>query len=244
MRAREAWERNAEAWIAWAREPGHDHYFTDFLRPRLLELLPPPLGLSLDIGCGEGRFTRELRRAGYRVIGVDSSPTLLAAARANDPQTEFVEADAASLPFADATAELIVACMSLLNVDELDSVVAEVARLLLPGGRFCFANLHPSTTFAYLRERDPDASYGAERGYTATARRGGLEMTFHDIHRPLEAYGQALERAGLLIEAVREPLPTDEHVAVHPGVARWLRRPRFLLVRAIRPPARTPGSAA
>jgi SAM-dependent methyltransferase len=231
---REAWEGNAEPWIAWAREPGHDHYYSEFLRPRLLELLPPPTGMTLDLGCGEGRFTRELKRAGYRVVGVDSSPTLIAAARTSDQETEFIQADAASLPYGNGAAELVVACMSLLDIDELDAVVGEVARVMAPRARFCFANLHPSVTFAYLLASDPHASYHAERAYVTTARRGGLEMTFHDIHRPLEAYGHALEKAGLVIEAVREPGPYDEHVAAHPEVARWLRQPRFLLLRAVK----------
>jgi hypothetical protein len=106
----------------------------------------------------------------------------------------------------------------------------------VPGGRFCLANLHPTTTFANLLECDSEASYSSEHAYVTSAARDGLEMSFHDIHRPLAAYTQALERAGLLIEAVREPSPTEEHVAARPEVARWLRRPRFLLVRTIKPP--------
>jgi hypothetical protein len=71
--------------------------------------------------------------------------------------------------------------MSLLNLDELDSAVEEVARVLAPGGRFCFATLHPTTKFENVLEDDPGASYHDERVHVLTARRGGPEMTFHDI---------------------------------------------------------------
>jgi len=49
---RDAWEAEARNWVAWARTPGHDSYW-QFHRDRFLQLLPPPKGLTLDIGCGE-----------------------------------------------------------------------------------------------------------------------------------------------------------------------------------------------
>jgi hypothetical protein len=60
-------------------------------------------------------------------------------------------------------------------------------------------------------------------------------MTFHDTHRPLGDYFGALERAGLLVEALREPAPDDAYVADHPEVERWRRAPAFVVVRARRP---------
>jgi SAM-dependent methyltransferase len=118
-----------------------------------------PAGLTLDIGCGEGRFARELHRSSYEVVGVDSSPTLACAARTASPEIEVIEADVARLDFDDGVAHLAVACMSLLNIDELDTVLSEIARVLAPAGHFCFATLHPSTSFDYVLDRDPDASY-------------------------------------------------------------------------------------
>src|SRR5262245_13024757 len=69
---RDTWEHNAEAWIRWAREPGHDSYWR-FHRDRFLELVPAPGRLTLDIGCGEGRLSRDLAALGHEVVGIDSS---------------------------------------------------------------------------------------------------------------------------------------------------------------------------
>ena len=58
MSLRAAWERNALAWAQWARAPMHDSYWR-FHRDQFLALLPPPRRLALDLGCGEGRLSRE-----------------------------------------------------------------------------------------------------------------------------------------------------------------------------------------
>jgi SAM-dependent methyltransferase len=101
---RDAWERNAAGFIAWARAPGHDSYWR-FHRDQFLELVPPPGRLTLDIGCGEGRLSRDLKALGHTVVGVDASPTMVAHAREADPALEVRLADAAALPLPDGAAD-------------------------------------------------------------------------------------------------------------------------------------------
>jgi SAM-dependent methyltransferase len=125
--------------------------------------------------------------------------------------------------------------MSLLNLDDLDGVVAEVARILAPGGRFCFTTVHPANSLKPMGGFGYGEGYFQTYAYPETRERGGLRMTFHDTHRPLEAYTGALERAGLLVEALREPRPSEAYVAEHPEVERWTRAPGFLVVRALKP---------
>src|SRR5919198_6447948 len=77
------WEDRADEWLAWARTPGHDaywHYRDIFFE----ELVPRPWGRTLEIGCGEGRVSRDLAERGHHVTAVDSSPTLVTYARALD----------------------------------------------------------------------------------------------------------------------------------------------------------------
>jgi SAM-dependent methyltransferase len=125
----------------------------------------------------------------------------------------------------------VVCSMALLNFDDMDAAVREAARVLEPGGRLCFSTVHPWNSL----KSGPD--YFAEHTYAEERTRGGLTMVFTDRHRPLSALSRALEGAGLLVEALREPVPDAEHIAAHPSVEQWTRRPAFLLGRAVRPRA-------
>src|ERR1700682_5639646 len=82
---RGAWDEHAGDWVRWARSAELDHAFWRLNLPALVDLLPAPSGLTLDVGCGEGRVARALKELGYSVMGLDSSPVLVAAAREADP---------------------------------------------------------------------------------------------------------------------------------------------------------------
>ena len=192
---RERWEAHANEWIAWARAAGHDSYWR-FHRDQFLQIVPPPGHRTVDIGCGEGRLSRHLKQLGHVVVGVDASPSLVAAARELDPSMDIRLADAAVLPLDDASADLVIAFMSLQDVDAMPAAIREIGRILQPGGRLCFAIVHP------INSRD------------------GLTMTFHSQHRPLESYVLALEEAGMLIEALREPRVPD-HAIKSDRSRRW-----------------------
>lgn len=236
MSLRDAWEAEARNWVAWARAPGHDSYWR-FHRDRFLELLPASSGLTVDLGCGEGRFPRDLKAAGYEVIGIDASQTLIEHARAADPDGDYRVADAAELPFADASVQLVTALLSLHDMDDMEGAVAEAARVLVPGGRLCAAVVHPINSGGKFEASTPDAafiireSYFTQRQYADAVERDGLRMTFTSHHRPLEAYFDALERAGLLVERLAE-VP-DSWPASAPD-DRWRRIPLFLHLRAVK----------
>ncbi|MGI8479594.1 MAG: class I SAM-dependent methyltransferase [Gaiellaceae bacterium] len=97
---RAAWEEQAAGFIAWARKPDHDSYW-QFHRDQFLELVPAAGRRTLDLGCGEGRLSRDLKALGHELVAVDASQTMLAVARDADPDLETHLADAAALPFSD-----------------------------------------------------------------------------------------------------------------------------------------------
>jgi SAM-dependent methyltransferase len=237
---REAWDDNAADWVRWARSPELDHAFWRLNLPAMLDLLPAPRGATLDVGCGEGRLARELKRRGYEVVGLESSPALADAAREADPELTVHLADAAAMPLPDGGFELAVASLSLMNMDDMPAVVREVARVLKGGGRFCFSVLHPVNTWGDAETR----SYFEAAEYEERIEEPGGAMTFHDTHRPLSAYFDALAAAGFAVEALREPTPGDTHVAAHPAAARWRDRPAFLHVRALVQTGVSRGAAA
>jgi ubiquinone/menaquinone biosynthesis C-methylase UbiE len=229
---RERWEEEAPNWIRWAREPDHDSYWR-FHRDRFLGSLPAPGRLTLDIGCGEGRVTRDLRGLGHHVVGIDQSASMIAAAQAADPDGEYVEADAAVLPFDDGSAELAISFMSLMDMDDMAGAVREVSRVLGPRGRFVVAVVHPINSAGEFvpRQGVDDApfvieSYLERRPYADHLERDGLEMTFHSLHFTLEDYSRAFEAAGFLLMELRE-LYDDEN-------PRWGRVPLFLRWTAVK----------
>jgi SAM-dependent methyltransferase len=228
------WEGQAERWVRWAREPGHDSYWR-FHRDWFLELLPPPGRLTVDVGCGEGRLPRDLKALGHTVMAVDRSPTMVAHAREADPELDVRQADAAALPLEDGAADLVISFMSLMNTDDLEAAVREAARVLEPGGRYCVAIVHPLNTAGAFTSREPDAPFVIEGSYfehgekEVPVERDGLEMTFLDAHRPLQDYFAALEGVGLVVERLREIRDDGD-----PDDNRWQRIPLFLHLRARR----------
>lgn len=241
MSLRDSWEAHARDWVHWSRWPHHDHFYWRFNRPRFLELLPSPGRLTVDIGCGEGRLSRELHALGHRVVALDSSPTLARMTRDHYQPEPVVVADAAQLPLPDGVADLAVAFMSLQDIDDVGAAVREAARVLEPGGRFCFAIVHPLSSAGAFADDHPEAPFSIEDSYlgprrtSVTVQREGLRMTFNSEHRPLEAYTGALEAAGFLIESIREPSPDTVHMRDRPDTVRWSRIPCFLHLRALRP---------
>jgi len=235
MTLRGAWDRHAQDWIRWARTPGHDLFFWQFGLPHFLELLPEPGRLTVDAGCGEGRLTRILRDEGHRIAGFDASGQLARAAVTHPDAAPSAVADAASLPLKAAGADLYVSYMVLQDVDDLDGVVRESARVLGGGGRACFAIIHPAQSALDLDAATPAArSYFAPRRITDVVERDGLRMTFESEHRPLERYARALEDAGFLIEAIREPVPDQALIAALPSAAKFADVPWAIFIRAIR----------
>ncbi len=234
----EGWEPWAEQLIPWARTPGLDSYWR--VRDRFFELLPPPR-TALEVGCGEGRVTRDLHARGYETTGLDAAPTLVRLAQEADTGGAYLVADAAALPFAEASFDVVVAYNSLMDFDDLPGAVREAARVLEPGGRLCASVTHPIADAGRFESREADAPFVISGSYLESSRfegtfsRDDLTITFHGYVHPLQAYARAFEDAGLLLEALREPRVPDDEVERDPAEARWQRLPAFLHLRYVKP---------
>jgi len=230
------WEREAENWVRWARTPDFDAYWR-YRDAFFDEVVPAPGKRTVDIGCGEGRVTRDLAARGHHVIGVDLSPTLAGAARAAVPGDPYLVADAAALPFPNASFDLAVGYNSIQNALELDATIRESSRVLLPDGRLCICMTHPMADAGHFESLEPDAvfildtPYLERRWLDETEERDGLTMRFAGPAYPLQDYARALQEAGFMIELIREPAMIRPE---KPQDARWERIPMFLFLRAVK----------
>lgn len=242
MSTRKSWEEEAGNWVEWARTPDHDvfWYYAPFF---FEEIVPAAQGLTLEIGCGEGRVARQLASRAYNVVALDSSLTLVRAAREADSHSVYLSGDATTLPFADATFQTVVAYNSLqtmTSMADMTQAVREAGRVLKPSGHFCLCVAHPMTDVGRIREPSGggdliiSGSYFEHQCVNETVTKDGLEMTFHGWTYTLEDYGRALEEAGLLVERVREPVPSAEQVTKRPSLEGWRRVPLFLFIRAVK----------
>lgn len=165
-----------------------------FARQRIanvLSLLPPLRGRRLiDLGCGMGTFTIEAARRGAVGVGIDPAPAALAAARRVaaaeiEAGALFVRADAARLPLADHSADLVLAAdlAEHLDDDTLDHVLREAARILRPEGQLVLYTPEQRHLFERLRSRRlllaPDPSHVAVRtaaSLTQQVSKAGLKV--------------------------------------------------------------------
>jgi SAM-dependent methyltransferase len=215
MNTAAAWEANAEDWLRWTDPANERDGFAPTTWPALRDLLPAPMGITLDIGCGEGRGARELAALGHQVVAVDRSPTLVRAARARGTESVLL-ADAAKLPIRSRSIALAFASMSLLDIDDLESAIAEVDRVLAPASALVAAIVHPSVSMfdpSQMREGSLQliAPYLHHRRSVDRVERGNLAMTFESLHRPLSAYFEPLMSRGFavtgFVEAGDGPMP-------------------------------------
>jgi demethylmenaquinone methyltransferase / 2-methoxy-6-polyprenyl-1,4-benzoquinol methylase len=96
---------------------------------------PKPGERILDIACGTGTSTLPLAKSGATVIGVDFSPEMIAEAGKKHPKIEFRHADAMKLPFGDDEFDAVTISFGLRNVQDPKQALAEMYRVLKPGGR-------------------------------------------------------------------------------------------------------------
>lgn len=123
----------------------------DYFDRVMAERLAPAAGGDtavrvVDVGCGGGLVAEALARRGYRVTGVDLNPGAIAAARRHAErggvEVEYLTGSAYRLPSGDASADAVIASDVLEHLHDLDTALAEIARVLRPGGVFAFDTIN------------------------------------------------------------------------------------------------------
>lgn len=130
-----------EMWSATYDQPGNGLF--EIEEPIVREILGPlSPGVALDAACGTGRYTDYLAKQGHRVIGVDSSPDMLAHARARVPNAELRQGDLRQLPLPDDHVDVVVCALALTHLPDVGPALTEFARVLRPGGHLVITDVH------------------------------------------------------------------------------------------------------
>lgn len=106
----------------------------------------PAVSSVLDAGCGTGRHTAYLAERGHDIVGIDSSPEMLALAAAKVPTARFELAELERIPLPDSSMDAAVCGLVLSHARDIRPAVAELVRVLRPGGRLLVSNPHPFAT--------------------------------------------------------------------------------------------------
>jgi 2-polyprenyl-3-methyl-5-hydroxy-6-metoxy-1,4-benzoquinol methylase len=208
----EAWNEGSHEWVERIRSGmgGRVHAHD----ASLYELLPPPRGLTLDVGCGEGRLTRELTSRGYDVVGLDASETLVGEARAAHPDGRYEVATIDALPVADGAAQLAVCVNVLPHVRDLEPAARELARVLAPGGQLLVGTIHP---VAQAGTYDEETGELRVRGYFDRDLHPVAlgEHQVHHQHRTIEEQLRTVLAAGFALADLREVPGHDRAVPLY-----------------------------
>ena len=211
----ELWEEHAGWWIEGFTEGADPEYVEQILPLAAAEL--DGAGRVLDLGCGDGQISRLLAGRGARVVGIDPTWNQIRVAHERGGGATYARSGAAALPFADGSFDAVVACLVFEHIDDVDAAIAEVARVLRPGGQFSFFLNHPllqTPGSGWIDDHtvDPPEQYWRIGPYLIeqdSIEQVELGVFIRFVHRPLSRYLNALAEQGLLLERMVEPAPPD-----------------------------------
>lgn len=218
----DGWAASAAAWIV---EQGQDgDYGRRFVLDAPMRERIEGRGFrnAVDVGCGEGRFCRIMQRAGIRTTGIDPTETLLARARELDPDGDYRLGRAETMEV-DASFDLVVSYLSLIDMPDLDAAITRMVAALRPGGTLLIANLTSFNTAGqpdgWKRDDEGELRFAIDHYMDERP----IWSAWHGIriqnwHRPLSTYMTLLLDHGLQLRLFVEPQPTGgspEQVARH-----------------------------
>jgi ubiquinone/menaquinone biosynthesis C-methylase UbiE len=214
----------AEAYTAENETSLTNAYYT---RPAIVELAGEVTGRRiLDAGCGAGPVSSALRERGAIVSGFDLSAKMVELARQRlGADTDLRVADIAQpLPYPDGAFDDAVAALVLHYLEDWSGPLAELRRVLKPGGRLIVVVNHP----IILKIERPETDYFATTKWSEEYSFDGQPAVLTYWHRPLHAMSDAFTAAGFRISAISEPPPSAEAFELFPDDMARFRSGRFL----------------
>jgi 2-polyprenyl-3-methyl-5-hydroxy-6-metoxy-1,4-benzoquinol methylase len=245
-RARRAWDEAAESWEDFV-ESGKDWYRHGLHGPALMRACGDVKGLRvLDIGCGQGYFSRVLARAGAKVCAVDISEQQIANAMKHEQEEPLgikylvLDATRAAEHWSEQSFDLATACMALDDMPDPGAALQAARRMLKDGGRCVFSAVHPlMDSPARGWEKDEagrKVMFKLGRYFDSgpalcpwTMPRLKRYWTTPFVRLTFDGWSELIQRAGFLIRRMYEPRPTHEDVVRKPQLDDCRDFPSFII---------------
>jgi len=247
------WDALADVWTSGYTEFGdvNRRYVID---PVLFDLLGDVKSLRIfDAGCGSGYLTRLLAKKGAVVHGQDISKKFIGLAMEMERREPLgVRYRLGSIvdlgAYGKGSFDIVVSNLVLQDVRDYRKALAEIARILTPGGRLVFSIMHPAFATPPIRgwvQEPRDSNRNEDRQYVKVDRyfdRTTEAWGFGDgprvtsFHRPLRDYFEALSGAGFVVRRLEEPIPPPEAIEARPRdfMNEYDRVPLFLVLEAVK----------
>ncbi len=243
---RKSWNKGADAWNEFI-ESGNDYYRLEVHGPALLQACGDVRGLRvLDMGCGQGRFSRELARKGARVIGVDIAEKQIEFALRHEEKQRLgieyrvMDATRARDHWPGASFDTVTASMVFGDMEDAEGAFRSAYQVLKDRGRLVFSDAHPCTNTAFHEwERDAKGEkkalkidrYSETGAWTCHWNMKRLKYHWDTPawRRTLSEWSETIAKTGFLIRRIYEPRPTKEQVKKRPELDDCYRLPYFLV---------------
>lgn len=257
---RNEWNNVAEYYISKLRD-GKDLWREYLNGPVFKKMVGEVQGLRLlDMACGEGYFSRYYAKAGALVTGIDISENQIAAAQEEESRNpigiQYQVADASNMNNIESMSfDIVISFMALMDIENYEGAIMQVARVLKPGGRFVFILYHPC--FGWSRRKDGEIMCRWEyRTFEDGSREPhylkifeyftnhSYEMRWlddrgHEIavttlfHRTLTDYMRSLRKNGFVVSQIEEPMPVDGNLEPNDRI-KLSRIPHTICVEALK----------
>ena len=237
------WNKISETWceLVQVNNPNDPGYF---IMPYTLENLKDVSGKKiLDLGCGEGRYSRELAKRGANVTAVDCAEFSINYAKEKARENglninHYIRNSNDLYDLSGNSFDIVLCSMMLMDCEDLSGTISEAARVLKPSGKFLVSVLHPCFNGNHdegigrqdigIDRKVVVKNYFCPAEWEQPISRNDTTSMVIWRHRTLQDYVKTFVKCGLKIVDLNEPIPTAEQAEISVGIA-WLQKiPIFL----------------
>ncbi|HHX11282.1 MAG TPA: class I SAM-dependent methyltransferase [Clostridiales bacterium] len=208
-----------------------------FIMPYMLEKLGDVQGMKiLDLGCGEGGYSRELAKKNANLVAIDCSEACIdysiEQSKLNGLEIQHFLRNSNDLyGIDDCTFDIVLCSMMLMDCEDFEGTIREVVRVLKPSGKLFASVLHPCFGGNHsegigrqgegINRQVVVKNYFSPTQWEAPLHRGKTSVIWR--HRTLEDYVKVFVQNGLTITDLNEPRPTEEQAKISTPIA-WLQK--------------------